>query len=695
MSTLTASCWRIREQKEDFSGLVFETADVPSSLAADEVLVELHAASLNYRDVVLAQGGMGLETSPGVISGSDGAGIVLKVGRDVKSVVVGDRVVTHMVQSNKKDGKDVVGADDATLPAFECIKAGLGQALDGTLTTHGVFRESCVVKFGEKLTFEQAATLSCSGITAWNSLMGLEGRQVRKGDWVLVQGTGGVSIAALQIALGVGANIIATTSSEAKAAKLRQLGAHHIINYRETPEWGNAARQLTPNSRGIDLIVDVGGNATLGESLEAVRMNGLVISAGLVGKSDNDVPLLAILFKACVTRGVMLGTRKMMRDVVEFLEQNEVQLALDDEIFALKDAKAAFKKVKEQRHFAKVFSADVAIHCGDLTTHSKLNEIRQTIQMLRQIEAPLKLVIAGNHDFTLHESAFKQKIAEANRIAQESLDDEIKAEFGDFGDAQRLLQDAKDEGIIYLEEGSHHFVLENGASLKVYASPYTISSNADWGFQYNDAHNFNIEDGTDIAITHGPPHGVMDITGEKARIGCPHLLAAVAKAQPRLHCFGHVHNGWGAKLVTWRPRICETPSHFSDIDHEKSMIVENLSRLNRPITTLDDDYARRRNVLDRYDEERCCRTSHCNDDENPLGLRQTLFVNAAMLENEELSQLPWLVDIELKADASSETTSPVVPQDQTSKEKRKRDPSPLNDGGDRKRNKAVHGETAA
>lgn len=148
---------------------------------------------------MIKQGGMGLETSPGVISGSDGAGSVLKVGCDVKSVVVGDRVVTHMVQSNKKDGKDVVGADDATLPTYECIKAGLGQALDGTLTTHGVFRESCVVKFGGKLTYEQAATLSCSGITAWNSLMGLEGRQVRKGDWVLVQGTGGVSIAALQV----------------------------------------------------------------------------------------------------------------------------------------------------------------------------------------------------------------------------------------------------------------------------------------------------------------------------------------------------------------------------------------------------------------------------------------------------------------------------------------------------------------
>lgn len=98
----------------------------------------------------------------------------------------------------------------------------------------------------------------------------------------------------------------------------------------------------------------MGGNATIGESLEAVRMNGLVISAGLVGKSDNPVPLLEILLKACVTRGVILGTRQMMRDMVKFLEQSKVQLALDDEIFALKDAKAAFKKVKEQRHFAKV-----------------------------------------------------------------------------------------------------------------------------------------------------------------------------------------------------------------------------------------------------------------------------------------------------------------------------------------------------
>jgi NADPH:quinone reductase-like Zn-dependent oxidoreductase len=134
-----------------------------------------------------------------VIAGSDGAGVVLKTGTDVTNLKAGDRVVAHMVQSPIRNGATVSGADDDTLPDFACITGGLGQNLDGTLATHGVFRESCVVKIGDKLTFEEAATLSCSGITAWNGLMGLKGREPKKGDWVLIQGTGGVSIAGLQV----------------------------------------------------------------------------------------------------------------------------------------------------------------------------------------------------------------------------------------------------------------------------------------------------------------------------------------------------------------------------------------------------------------------------------------------------------------------------------------------------------------
>lgn len=141
---------------------------------------------------------MGLKPSPGLVPGSDGAGIVLRTGSAVRTVVAGDHVVAHMVPETFP-GSELTALDDSALPSMAHICAGLGQGLNGTLCTHGIFRESCLAKFGENLSFEEAATLTCSGITAWNAVMGLKGRAVQEGDWVLIQGTGGVSIAALQV----------------------------------------------------------------------------------------------------------------------------------------------------------------------------------------------------------------------------------------------------------------------------------------------------------------------------------------------------------------------------------------------------------------------------------------------------------------------------------------------------------------
>ncbi|RSL71497.1 hypothetical protein CEP54_001271 [Fusarium duplospermum] len=293
-------------------------------------------------------------------------------------------------------------------------------------------------------------------------------------------------------------------------------------------------------------------------------------------------------------------------------------------------------------------SADVAIHCGDLTGDSKLHDFKQAIELLKEIDAPLKIVIAGNHDFSLDNSAFKQKIAEASRLAQEDLEDSIKAEYGDYGDARRLFD--RQDGIVFLEEGSHQFRLDNGALLRVYASPYTptTGNSSDWGFQYSGAHEFAIEKGTDIVVTHGPPHGIMDMTTERQRIGCPQLFSSVARAQPRLHCFGHVHNSWGAKLVAWRPTITDKPSHFSDVDNGKSVVIESLSRLKGSRFESVEERVAREDTVERYKSQRCCRTSHCDGDDRPLGLGETLFVNAAVMGDDGLSQYPWLVDIELE-----------------------------------------------
>ncbi len=222
---------------------------------------------------------------------------------------------------------------------------------------------------------------------------------------------------------------------------------------------------------------------------------------------------------------------------------------------------------------------DVAIHCGDLTEESKLGEFQTSLELLKSIDAPLKLVIAGNHDFTLDTATFKKKVVEVRPPLDADL---VAREYGGYGDARKLLDEVeKSTGIVFLDEGTHRFLLRNGAALTVFASPYTPSM-GDWGFQYQprDGHRFfSIEPDTDIVITHGPPKGVMDLTDSRQRAGCPNLFAAVAQSRPRIHCFGHIHESWGAKLVAWRDKISETPSHFTDIDNDGSLVVESLRGL--------------------------------------------------------------------------------------------------------------------
>ncbi|WEW56585.1 hypothetical protein PRK78_002032 [Emydomyces testavorans] len=273
--------------------------------------------------------------------------------------------------------------------------------------------------------------------------------------------------------------------------------------------------------------------------------------------------------------------------------------------------------------------ADVVIHCGDLTEESKLEEFQATIRLLKSLDADLKLVLAGNHDFTLDVPVFRTKITEAG--LQSDMDTVVRT-YGDYGEARQLFEDAA--GITFLDEGIHRFNLSNGASLTVYASPYTPSASG-WGFAYHpeNGHDFSIEDSVDVVITHGPPRGISDYTLARQRAGCPKLFEAVARARPQLHCFGHIHEGWGARLVTWRDEPSEVPSHFTDIDNDRSITIAKLSTLKE-----------RKNE---HQLERCCSTSHCTGDANPIEKEtQTLFVNAAIQGIDE-QQPPWVVDIEL------------------------------------------------
>ncbi|KAM7185599.1 Metallo-dependent phosphatase-like protein [Naviculisporaceae sp. PSN 640] len=296
---------------------------------------------------------------------------------------------------------------------------------------------------------------------------------------------------------------------------------------------------------------------------------------------------------------------------------------------------------------------DVAIHCGDLTEESKLGEFRESLKLLRAINAPLKLVIAGNHDFTLDTKIFRQKIEQAKRIL--SIDPGlIEAEYGNFGDAKKLFLEANQDGIVFLDEGVHQFHLANGATLTVYASPFTSSVEADWGFQYKrgETHDFAIPQGVDVVITHSPPEGILDRVDSGHRGGCEHLFAAVARARPRLHCFGHIHEGWGARLVSWRDNgSSEPPSHFNAIDNAKSKTLDTLASLRKAKWDTPEDIMEKEARLQSLRGVGYRATDHCLGSDYPIVPGEsTLFVNAAIQSTqEEQPQLPWVIDLELPA----------------------------------------------
>ncbi|RAK95626.1 zinc-dependent alcohol dehydrogenase family protein [Aspergillus ibericus CBS 121593] len=281
-------------------------------------------------------GAHALTITPNIVTASDGAGIVQSVGAKVQTFQPGDKVCTHMVPQ-KPETEPVTFAD---------ISAGLGQRVDGTLRPFGVFHETALVKMPSSLPFLEASTLTCAGLTAWNALFGLESRAPKKGDMVLVQGTGGVSVIALQFALACGATVIATTSSDAKAQKLKAAGAHHVLNYRKDLKWGETAKQLTPDGKGVHLVVDV-----------AVRPEGVLAMTGLLGGAPdaNVNTLIDCLVNLCTARGVLLGTRQQFAEMNAFIEEHGIRPVVDDKVFGLEEAADAYQYMDDQRHFAKVF----------------------------------------------------------------------------------------------------------------------------------------------------------------------------------------------------------------------------------------------------------------------------------------------------------------------------------------------------
>lgn len=293
-----------------------------------EVQIRVHACSLNYRDQLIPQGKyMGGTIAQDIIPLSDGVGEVTAIGAGVTRFAIGDRVAGTFFQ-NWDDG-----------PANPFAGAALGAPpADGMLSEYVVLPESGVVHIANSLSFEEAATLPCAGVTAWNALM--EGpRPTKAGDTVLALGTGGVSLLALQIAKTAGATVIATSSSDEKLERVKALGADHVINYRETPHWGAEAVRLS-GGKGIDHVVEVGGAGTLAQSIQAVGFGGEIALIGVLTREGDTSPH-GLMFKGASIRGIFVGSRGMATRLNAFIDQHGIKPVVD-RTFDMASAKEAY-----------------------------------------------------------------------------------------------------------------------------------------------------------------------------------------------------------------------------------------------------------------------------------------------------------------------------------------------------------------
>lgn len=272
---------------------------------------------------------------------SDGAGEVVEVGSRVTRFQPGDKVLTLFNQGHQ------FGAVDA-----HAAGTGLGGVLDGTLRQYGVFNENGLARAPSNLDALESATLVCAGLTAWNALYGL--KPLQPGQWVLVQGTGGVSTLALQLAKAAGARVIATSSSADKCEALRRLGADHVINYREDPGWGATARDLTPGGAGVDHVIEVGGAGTFEQSCVAVKLEGVISVVGFLGGAKPTTNVLECLMNVCTFRGVYVGSRQQLQALVAAVEANDVHPVLDEKVFSLEEAREAYQYMWDRKHFGKV-----------------------------------------------------------------------------------------------------------------------------------------------------------------------------------------------------------------------------------------------------------------------------------------------------------------------------------------------------
>lgn len=304
-----------------------------------EVLLQMKAASLNYRDLLMVKGHYDPRQPLPLIPGSDGVGVVVAVGDDVDRFSEGDRVLPIFSQ------RWISGA-----PTHERLRSTLGGPHDGVLCERMVISADSAVHAPKHLSDLQAATLPCAALTAWTTLV-VEGG-IKAGDTVLIQGSGGVSLFALQLAKLFGARVIATSSSDEKLERMRELGADLVLNYKKEPKWGRRVRELAGGD-GVDIVVEVGGANTLGESLKAVRVGGFIGVIGVLSGTAAPLNLLPMLMSYVRLQGILVGHRDSFEAMNKAITEAELEPVIDRS-FALSEGAEALAHLASGAHFGKI-----------------------------------------------------------------------------------------------------------------------------------------------------------------------------------------------------------------------------------------------------------------------------------------------------------------------------------------------------
>jgi NADPH:quinone reductase-like Zn-dependent oxidoreductase len=313
--------WIVPAGSTDASAL--RLVEKPDPVAGPgQIVVRMRAASLNYRDQAVVRGQyFGGAVPRDLVPVSDGAGDVVGVGPGVTSVAIGDRVASVFFQPTPQG------------------PAALGSPLDGVLAEYAVLHDGGAVKLPASIGYEAAACLPCAGVTAWHALFAA-GRSVAPGDTVLVLGTGGVSMLALQLGRAAGARVMVTSSSDEKLERAFALGATDGINYARTPEWDKEVLRLT-GGRGADCVVEIGGAGTLGRSYQSLARGGKVVLIGFLAGPQGDTAPHPLMLKAGTLHGIFVGDRPMLEALLRAVAVNRIEPAVD-RVFAFEDAASAY-----------------------------------------------------------------------------------------------------------------------------------------------------------------------------------------------------------------------------------------------------------------------------------------------------------------------------------------------------------------